>query len=143
MEIKTACQAGNMPERKHPFDAGADLRADLDGARRTVLPRTVAFINTGVRCEIPEGYVGFVFARSSMAGRGLMLANGVGVIDSGYHGEICVPFTSVFDHGASIAKGERVAQLVFVPCEMPEFEQVEDLGHSERGDDGFGSTGAK
>lgn len=56
MEINTVCESGMMPERKHPFDAGADLRADLDGARRTVLPRTVAFINTGVRCEIPDGY---------------------------------------------------------------------------------------
>lgn len=143
MEIKTACEADNMPERKHPFDAGADLRADLDGARRTVLPRTVAFINTGVRCEIPEGYVGFVFARSSMAGRGLMLANGVGVIDSGYTGEILVPLLNAGGVPSDVLRGERIAQLVIVPCMLPKFEQVESLGDTERGEGGFGSTGVE
>ena len=143
MEIKTACEAGNIPERKHPFDAGADLRADLDGARRTVLPRTVAFINTGVRCEIPEGYVGFVFARSSMAGRGLMLANGVGVIDSGYTGEIKVPLFNAGNLPNIVMAGERIAQLVIVPCELPTFRRVDKLEDTERGEGGFGSTGVE
>lgn len=128
-----------LPVRAHMHDAGADLRAS---EWHFIGSGQFATVPTGVRVSIPEGCFGLLAARSSLCKRGLMMANGVGVIDSGYHGEICVPFTSVFDHGASIAKGERVAQLVFVPCEMPEFEQVDDLGHSDRGDDGFGSTGA-
>lgn len=142
--MKKVCKGqfeeGMEPKRMHYGDAGADLRSK---ERAYVAHGGVVMVHTGVKVDIPYGYVGLLFARSSMAKRGLMMANGVGVIDSGYHGEICVPFTSVFDHGASIAKGERIAQLVFVPCEMPEFEQVDDLGHSERGDDGFGSTGAE
>lgn len=130
---------GMEPRRMHPGDAGADLRAK---ERAYVAHGGVIMVHTGVKVDIPHGYVGLLFARSSLAKRGLMMANGVGVIDSGYHGEICVPLTSVFDYGASIAEGERIAQLVFVPCAMPEFKQVDDFGHSDRGDGGFGSTGA-
>lgn len=143
MEIKTVCEAGNMPERKHPFDAGADLRASLNGQRRPMLPNTVQMIPTGVRCEIPEGYVGLVFARSSMAERGLMLANGVGVIDSGYTGEIMVPLVNAGRIESDVLRGERIAQLVIVPCMLPKFEQVESLGDTERGEGGFGSTGVE
>ena len=142
MEIKTVCEAGNMPERKHPFDVGADLRANLNGQLRPILPGTTHMIPTGVRCEIPEGYVGLVFARSSMAERGLMLANGVGVIDSGYTGEIMVPLVNAGRIESDVLRGERIAQLVIVPCMLPTFTQVEGLGDTERGEGGFGSTGA-
>lgn len=142
MEIKTVCEPGMLPERKHPFDAGADLRANLNGQLRPILPGTTHMIPTGVRCEIPEGYVGLVFARSSVAELGLMLANGVGVIDSGYTGEIMVPLVNVGRIESYVLRGERIAQLVIVPCMLPKFEQVESLGDTERGDGGFGSTGA-
>lgn len=142
MEIKTVCEPGMLPERKHPYDAGADLRANLNGQRRLMLPNTVQMIPTGVRCEIPEGYVGLVFARSSMADRGLVMASGVGVIDSGYTGEIMVPLLNVGRMESDVLRGERIAQLVIVPCMLPKFEQVESLGDTERGEGGFGSTGA-
>ena len=142
MEIRIVCESGYEPVRVHPFDAGADLRAHLEGAVRPVLPGTVQMIPTGVRCEIPEGYVGLVFARSSKANRGLSMANGVGVIDSGYTGEIMVPLANAGRAMLDVVRGERIAQLVVVPCMLPEFSRVESLGETERGEGGFGSTGA-
>lgn len=139
-EICTQWEDGCEPYRAHETDAGADLRAK---ERAYVHRGGVTMVRTGVAVSIPRGYVGLLFARSSMAKRGLMLANGVGVIDAGYHGEIMAPFTAVFDHGASIASGERVAQLVIVPCATPMFARVDGFAElTERGAGGFGSTGA-
>ena len=118
------------------------MRAKVACGTEIILPNTYAPIPTGVRCEIPEGYVGLLLARSSLGKRGLVLANGVGVIDSGFTGEITVPLFNVGKHDAILLDGERIAQLVIVPCMLPTFEQVESLGETERGDGGFGSTGA-
>ncbi len=139
MDIKTVCGEGMAPERMHPYDAGADLRACL-GEDWDIIPNWMRAIPTGVRCAIPEGYVGLLFARSSMAKRGLMMANGVGVIDPGYTGEITVPLFNATQWPNRVLDGERIAQLVVVPCMLPTFERVESLGDTERGEGGFGST---
>ena len=99
-------------------------------------------VGTNVRVEIPQGFAGLLFARSSLSRLGLMLANGVGVIDHGYTGEVMVPLVNVGRDPVSVRKGERIAQLVIVPCLFPDFIWVDKLDETERGAGGFGSTGA-
>ena len=139
MVIDTVCADENLPARAHPFDAGADLKAGLTveiGASATAL------VPTGVRVAIPEKHVGLLFARSSLSKRGLLMANGVGVIDSGYTGEVMVPLHNVNGRAEAVERGERIAQLVVLKCELPLFAQVERLPGTERGEGGFGSTGS-
>lgn len=130
-----------MPTYGSSCAAGADLYAlaeedILIGAGKTV------FVRTGIAMEIPEGYVGLIFARSSMgAKRNLAPANKVGVIDSDYRGEIQVV---LHNHGATdqtVCPGERIAQLVIVPYLRAEFTECTSLSDTERGEGGFGSTG--
>lgn len=140
MEVKVIADKWMMPERQHPDDAGADLKAD---ATWRIEPGRTRMVRTGTRWEIPRGYVGLVFARSSLAvEKGLMLTNGVGVIDSGYQGEVMVPLHNTTGTFATIYEGERIAQMVIVPIATPELVQVDDFdAPTERGDGGFGSTG--
>lgn len=125
-----------MPTRAHPWDAGLDLYATHDGYIRCNSHRT---FDTGVHVEIPEGYVGFIKSKS-----GLMVNHGIltdGVIDSHYTGSIRV---CLFNHGGSkyeVRAGDKIAQLVIVPCLLPELELVDSLEETDRGVDGFGSTG--
>ena len=108
----------------------------------TFLPGETKFVHTGIALEIPEGYAGLVYARSSLAcKRGLAPANKVGVIDSDYRGEIMVALHNHSDKPQTIGNGERIAQLVVAPFLRAEFFQSETLGESERGAGGFGSTG--
>jgi len=123
------------------FSAGADLysveEVKIDAGDTKI-------IHTGIILEIPEGYGGFVFARSSLASkRGLAPANKVGVIDSDYRGEIMVSLHNHSNESQVVEKGERVAQIVFMPYAMANFIQTEDLSKTERGEGGFGSTGTK
>ena len=124
------------PTRAHPWDAGLDLYAIEDGYIRCNQSRT---FDTGVHIEIPEGYVGFIKSKS-----GLMVNYGIvtdGTIDAHYTGSIKV---CLFNHGASkyeVKKGDKIAQLVIVPCLLPELELVDNLEETDRGDNGFGSTG--
>lgn len=135
--MKIALDPGaTMPTRAHPYDAGLDLYAMTNVWIR---PQSSEFFDTGVHVEIPEGYVGLVKSRS-----GLMLRNNIttdGTIDCGYTGSIGV---MLFNHGKAdcfIRAGERIAQLVIVPCLLPELDLVDKLEETERGDGGFGSTG--
>lgn len=113
---------------KHHFDA---ITGDL----------TKVIVDSGLGFEIPKGFVGLVFPRSSVQSTGLRLSNCVGVIDSGYRG----PVKAVFDvHDSSLAyyeAGDRFAQIMIIPYPPVEFEEVEELSSTERGDGGFGSTG--
>lgn len=100
-------------------------------------------ISTGFYVEIPEGYVGLVFARSSLGFRfDCTLANSVGVIDSDYRGEVKVKIHNHSDKPKMIEPNERVAQIVVVPC-FNQFTQVDELSETDRGSNGFGSTGKK
>lgn len=140
MEIKVIADKWMMPERQHQDDAGADLKAD---ATWRIEPGRTRMVGTGTCWEIPSGHVGLVFARSSLAvKKGLMLANGVGVIDAGYQGEVMVPLHNCTGTFVTIDEGERIAQMVIVPIATPELVQVEDFdAPTERGEGGFGSTG--
>ena len=140
MEIETLCAADMLPARAHEHDAGADLKAARDAAIRR---GDTAKVPTGVRVSIPEGHFGLLAARSSLCARGLMMLNGVGIIDSGYTGEIRVPLANVGSRTQRVAAGERIAQLIIVPCELPTFRRVEALEETERGEGGFGSTGVE
>ena len=93
----------------------------------------------GIAIEIPLGYVGFVFPRSSCYKQRQILSNAVGVIDSGYRGEISVVMIGTSLH--SYKPGERVAQLIIMPYPQVEFEEVSELSETERGTGGYGSTG--
>lgn len=94
--------------------------------------------NTGISLEIPTGYVGLIFPRSSISKMGLQLANSVGVIDSGYRGEITFRFKRT--PGPIYKPGDRIGQIMFIPFPKIEFEEVDELGKTERGDGGYGST---
>ena len=94
--------------------------------------------------EIPKGYCGLVFARSSMgAKRGLAPANKVGVVDSDYRGEIMVALHNHTDSPVTVEGGERVAQMCIIPCVQAEVNLTDELSDTVRGTGGFGSTGTK
>ena len=138
MTIKTVCVADMLPVRAHEHDAGADLRASegvFIGSGR------FAKVSTVVRVSIHEGCVGLLAARSSLCWRGLLMANGVGIIDAGFTGEIKVPLYNAGNTPSNVLAGERIAQLIIVPCELPAFRRVDELEETERGEGGFGSTG--
>ena len=125
------------------FSAGADLYAlSESGAPISVSGGSTVLIRTGISVEIPEGYCGLVFARSSMgAKRGLAPANKVGVIDSDYRGEIMVTLHNHSETVARVEPSERIAQLAIVPFLKAEFEEATELSDTIRGAGGFGSTG--
>ncbi|MFM8944940.1 MAG: dUTP diphosphatase [Actinomycetota bacterium] len=130
----------SLPTRAHPGDAGLDLRAASDV---TVAPGERAMVPTGLAVAIPEGHAGFLLPRSGLAAReGLTLANAPGLIDAGYRGEIvCAVVNLDPEHAASIARGDRIAQLVVVAIPVAEPIEVTDLSTTARGEGGFGSTG--
>ena len=140
MKIDTVADYGMEPTRAHVYDAGADLRASKG---MKIKQGQIETVPTGVRVAIPKGYVGLHFARSSLCKYGMLMANGAGVIDSGYTGEIQVPLLNAGDSVFRVWAGERIAQLVILPCELPTFRLVAKLGDTERGGGGFGSTGVE
>ena len=140
MAIDTVARHDVAPWRAHAADAGADLQA---AEKVTIPPYRMKTVRTGVRVAIPKGYVGLLFARSSLCQLGVIMANGVGVIDSGYTGEIQVPLLNESPKIFELPALARIAQLVIVPCELPTFRLVKSLEETERGDGGFGSTGVE
>ena len=121
--------------------AGADLRAALD-APLTIRPGERALVPTGLVLEIPSGFEGQVRARSGLAlKKGLALANGVGTIDADYRGEVGVVVVNLGAEPVTIARGDRIAQLVVAPVARAAFEPAEALAGTARGAGGFGSTG--
>jgi dUTP pyrophosphatase len=135
-------EAAQAPLRAHPGDAGYDLRSAEGG---TVGPGERTSIGTGVAVAIPAGHAGLVLPRSGLAARhGIALVNSPGLIDAGYRGEIRVLLLNT-DMSASfvIEPGDRIAQLVVVSVETPEFAEVDELPESARAGDGFGSTGVR
>ncbi len=129
-----------LPRYAHEGDAGLDL---LSAADVEIEPGRRALVPTGIAVAIPEGYAGFVQPRSGLALRhGLSFVNTPGLIDSHYRGEIKIVAVNLDpDSPISIARGDKVAQLVIQPiaCAVP--VDVEQLGETARGEAGFGSTG--
>lgn len=141
IKVKKLDPRAVLPSRGSPYAAGADLRACMD-APISVAPGETVFIHTGLTAEIPEGYAGFVFARSGLASKsGLAPANKVGVVDSDYRGEYMVALLNHSDKPVTVSPGDRVAQLVVMPVAFTDFVETEELTETERGTGGFGSTG--
>ena len=160
VNFKKLIPGAQAPKFGKPGDAGADLVAismeDIDGEQ--------VVYGTGIAVEIPEGMVGLVFPRSSIRDKEIMLSNSVGVIDSGYRGEIMATFNirmdniiaqeidmaenveelseALFDIPYDIYQvGDRIAQLVIVPVPLIQYKEVDELSETERGEGGHGSTG--
>ncbi len=124
------------------FSAGADLYSVNDDT--VIATGETALIHTGIAVEIPEGYVGLIFARSGLATKkGLAPANKVGVIDADYRGELMVALYNQSNDERIVTKGERIAQMAIVPFLKAEYEEADELSDTVRGEGGFGSTGSK
>ena len=148
VKVKKLVPAAVMPRKAHASDAGFDLVA----VSRTVDDDGAVVYWTGLAFEIPEGYVGLVFPRSSIARKDLVLSNCVGVIDAGYRGEVMAKFKPVarqYQHGCGMvteneqyAVGDRIAQLIVMKLPEVELVESEELSESDRGTGGYGSSGA-
>lgn len=127
-----------VPGYAHPGDAGIDLYA----ARDAIVDGDTVLIPTGVAVAVPDGHVGLVCPRSGLSKYGVTVANAPGVIDSGYRGELMVRLTSTsVTTPYEVYRGDRIAQLLIIPIARPEVNVVVDLDDTERGTNGFGSTG--
>lgn len=153
VRIKKLKSNAVIPVKAHPTDAGMDLYAtdvaiDKNGA---------VVYGTGLAFEIPRGYVGLVFPRSSIAKMDIILSNCVGVVDSGYRGEVTAKYKPVGmleEYGIDgLARsvenvnhkiyqpGERIGQIIILPYPEVDFEEAEELSQGDRGANGYGSTG--
>lgn len=142
--IKKLDSTAILPVYSSTLAAGADLYSLPSAGDVTIEAGQTAFVHTGVAMAIPDGYVGLICARSGLACKsGLAPANKVGVIDSDYRGEIMVALHNHGDTDRTVSGGDRIAQILFVPVEQADFNEVDDLDDTARGDGGFGSTGIK
>ena len=143
LRIKKLRDNAQLPTYGSEWAAGADIYAAIDEAV-IIQPGETKFIPTGLAFEIPEGYAGFIHARSGLASkRGLAPANKGGVIDADYRGEVMV---ALHNHGKTeqtIEVGDRIAQMVIAPFITANFIESETLEDTVRGAGGFGSTGTK
>ena len=143
VNFKVLCEGATAPAYATEYAAGADLY-NLQNADTVLAPGETKLIHTGIALEIPEGYVGLIFARSGLASkRGIAPANKVGVVDSDYRGECMVELHNHSNVEVAVEGGERIAQLCIVPFLKAEFEESDELSETDRGGGGFGSTGKK
>lgn len=138
MLVKRLNEYVELPTRGSKWSAGLDLYCPFD----VVVPAdTQKKIPLGIAVQIPDFHVGLLVPRSSMHKTPLRMANSMGVIDSDYTGEICAIYDNVSCKNYTIKRGERIAQLLIVPILLPEVEETDRLYETERGSNGFGSTG--
>ena len=140
--IKILSRDAQIPHMAYNGDAGVDLRS----VERIVLkPQEHAMVATGLAIALPEGYAGFVLPRSGLAAKhGISIVNAPGLIDSNYRGELKVILLNTDpDNSFTIEIGDRIAQLIVMPVPTINFEQVEELTESQRGESGFGSSGIR
>lgn len=139
LEIRLVHPDAVPPARTRRGDAGYDLRA----TERVSIPQEGRrLVGTGIAVALPEGVAGLVTPRSGLANdHGLTLLNAPGLIDPNYRGEIKVILHNTGDHRYTVEVGDRIAQLLLVPYWAPEIEMVEELSGTERGSNGFGSSG--
>ena len=143
MEIKykKLNELAKVPTRGSDSAAGYDLYAATE-EKIIIYPHSTLMISTGLSLELPDGYFGAIFARSGLASKqGLRPANCVGVVDSDYRGEVKVALHNDTGLVQSFEAGDRIAQLVLLPYVEMTFVETEELTETERGEDGFGSTG--
>ena len=135
VNIKKLVPEAGIPSYAKPGDAGMDMTC----VKYNVTEQYIEY-ETGLSMEIPEGHVGLLFPRSSNSKMGLLMCNSVGVIDSGYRGPINFRFKQV-GSGNSYMVGDRVGQIIIIPIPEIQFCETYELSDSERGVDGFGSSG--
>lgn len=139
VHLKKLHEDAVLPKYAKESDAGLDLTAT------SIISNTEEQVvyGTGIALEIPEGFVGLVFPRSSIRKVDLVMSNSVGVIDAGYRGEIQVTFNKKYDDGTNVVYniGDRVAQIIIIPYPTVTFKEVQELTESERGTGGHGSSG--
>jgi len=138
IKIKKLHELAKVPTYSHLADAGADLYCTSKEFDKTT--NTLVF-GTGLAFEIPESHVGLIFPRSSIYKTPLSLANNIAVIDSGFLGEVTLRFRIMDRPRQNYEIGDRIGQLIVLPIDRLEFEVVEELSNSDRGLDGFGSSG--
>jgi dUTP pyrophosphatase len=144
INIKKTDENAKIPTYGSEFAAGADLYAVIHNEenRVEILSGETAFIDTGIVMEIPNGYVGLVYARSGLSCKqGLAPANKVGVIDSDYRGNIMVALYNQSNEVRTVSEGDRIAQIIIQPVEQFGFKVKENLSDTIRGNGGFGSSG--
>jgi len=136
LKFKKIFSTASVPAYTKKGDAGMDLVA-------ISLKKSGGFYEygTGLAMEVPEGYVGLIFPRSSISKTDHYLRNSVGVIDSGYRGEIKIRMSTPLLGGVEYKEGDRIAQLIVMKLPWVNIEEVEELSDTDRGEGGFGSTG--
>jgi len=137
VKIKKLHPDAVIPRYAKPGDAGMDLTAvsaENDDGRHITY-------KTGLAIEIPQGHVGLLFPRSSVYKTSMALSNCVGVVDSGYRGEVMMKF-AFGAHSKVYSAGDRIGQLIIMPYPQVEFEEVKELSSTQRGEGGYGSTGS-
>ena len=140
LDVMMDSDAGYVPAYAHEGDAGLDLRAVED---YVIQPGESAMVRTGLNCEIPRWHVGLVFPRSGLGSKGITMRNAVGVIDSGYRGEVRCALWNTTGEPFEVHRGDRICQMVIVPYAPCAVREVTSLSDSERGTDGHGSTGVR
>lgn len=142
INIKLLNEFAKIPTRGSAQAAGFDLYAAVNYDIE-IQPHSTVKVDTGISIEIPEGYFGGIYARSGLATKqGLRPANCIGVIDSDYRGEVIVALHNDTIYTQKIKSGDRIAQLIIQPYLNVDFNVVDELSDTERGNSGFGSTGS-
>nr|DAN33177.1 MAG TPA: dUTPase [Caudoviricetes sp.] len=137
VKIKRLDKSAVIPKYAKDGDAGLDLTATA----YKVNEKGQYIYTSDLALEIPDGYVGLLFPRSSICKKDLEMTNSVGVIDSNYRGPIKSVFNPTCEDPEIYELGERFAQLIIIPYPKIEFEEVEELSETDRGSGGYGSTG--
>jgi dUTP pyrophosphatase len=142
VKIKKLHPDAVIPKYAKEGDAGLDLVAISATINHSLHSGDQITYGTGLAMEIPEGFVGLIFPRSSVRNTGLSLSNCVGVIDSGYRGEIMATFnTSTREYRSPYNIGDRVMQIIIMPYPYINFVEAKELSSTERAAGGFGSSG--
>jgi dUTP pyrophosphatase len=136
IKVKKLHPEAVIPKYSRDGDAGLDLTAISVSIEKDWIS-----YDTGLSFEIPNGYVGLIFPRSSISNTGLALSNAVGVIDSNYRGSVSFRFRVVSDNQRIYALGDRIGQLVIMPYPNVVLKEVEQLTNTERGSGSYGSSG--
>ena len=141
VEIKIVTKNGNVPSYETHGAAGMDIRADI-AEPICLKPGQRALIDTGLFMEIPKGYEAQIRARSGLAIKhGITLINGIGTIDSDFRGQVKVPLVNLGQEEFTINNGDRIAQMVVAKYSVCQWQVVDQLSETERGEGGFGHTG--
>lgn len=141
LKIKIINKSNNpLPKYQTPGSSGLDLHANLD-APITLNKNDIVLVPTGLFIEIPEGYEAQIRSRSSLALKnGIFCLNSPATIDSDYRGELKIILASLTDKPFTINNGDRIAQMIFAKVEKIDFEEVDSISNTQRGEGGFGST---